>query len=98
MIVVLSAVCHIADGCHATDVADAHLHGIGAKMHEFALGAPARLGGSHAPDRRELSGLPPRLMRSDQLLWSRLQSNGSDIRSAIERRGYHRLIRYLVRN
>ena len=66
-IVVLTAVCRITEGCHATYVADAHHHGIGAKMHEFALGALVRLGGSHVPDMLELSGLPPRLMRSDQL-------------------------------
>jgi hypothetical protein len=66
-IVVLTAVCRITEGCPATYVADAHHHGIGAKMHGFALGALVRLGGSQAPDRRELSGLPPRLMRSDQL-------------------------------
>ena len=78
MIVVLTAVCRIAEGCHATYVADAHHHGVGAKMHEFALGALVRLGGGHAPDRRELSLLPPRRMRSDQLQWSRLQSNGAD--------------------
>ena len=66
-IVVLTAVCHITEGCHATHVADAHLHGIGAKMHVLALGALIRLGGGPAPDMLELSGLPPRLMRSDQL-------------------------------
>ena len=67
MIVVLTAVCRITEGCHATYVVDAHHHGVGANMHGFALGALVRLGGSHAPDMLELSWLSPRLMRSDQL-------------------------------
>ena len=59
-------------------VFDAHHHGMGAKMHGLALGAPVRLGGNPTPDMRELSGLSPRLMRSDQLKWSRLLSNGAE--------------------
>lgn len=60
------------------NVADTHHHGMGAKMHGFALGALIRLGDSHAPDMRELSGLSPRLMGSDQLQWSRLLSDGAE--------------------